>query len=539
MDDEDDKHKWFENVKKKEKGVNVDILPSDNVSLRASSSSTNNNVRNVTDGKSSTKWTSNYSISTYQDDFYTNRKITKGDYSRGQIVNDGKNRKLVYDNQKQKEILLNKIVSLKNKMNERVEFYNNNKTKIKRVEPKTQNDFKKRERYSYRERYYHWWYGWRTRTKTGTRLVNDIGKYNQYLKNKEIEIRELKDIDTNIDRIKSTFEIENAKLKKQLNDIPSIDMNSLPVKITNDGKYIGNTQTILANNSTIKGEWIEVEIPETVVVKKYEILPGKRDGTNELTPFPKDFYILGANDTNKWEILDSHFDYNPVYDTDNSPISFNIDNKKVYKYLRLVISSLNQSYIGFHGLGSASLSIFNVSGNLCYTLNKPCETFQSYINKNNIMSRIEGLTMMDASVDVLADLKEFNQKYQKYVKCTDITIPDSEKTDCTDTDENIQTVNDTYDKLMSDNGSIRKLKTAPLTTYMSSADFDTKHAKILQTHSEIIPLRKELDSKMKQLMDDKENIHTDYQTKYDATMYSSLVLSVVLTSSLYFIFKKL
>ena len=61
----------------------------------------------------------------------------------------------------------------------------------------------------------------------------------------------------------------------------------------------------------------------------------------------------------------------------------------------------------------------------------------------------------------------------------------------------------------------------------------------MKTHSEIIPLRKELDSKMKQLMDDEDNINSDYKEKYDATMYSSLVLSVVLTSSLFFIFKKL
>ena len=542
MDDEDDNQNWFENVQKSNTGVSVNIIPSDTISLRASSSSTDHNVRNVTDNKSSTKWTSNYSIETYKDDFYTNRKITKGDYSIGLIVKDGKNRKLAYDNQKQKDILMNKIVSLKNKMNKQVEFYNNNKTKIKRVEPKTQDDFKKKVKYEYKERYRHWLHGWRTRTKTSTKVVNDTEKYNQYSKNKDIEIRELNDIDTNINRIERAFKIEYAKLKKQLDDIPSIDVNSLPVSITNDGKYIGNKQTILANNSIIKGEWVEVEIPNTLVVKKYELLPGKRDGTNKLTPFPKDFYVLGANDTNKWEILDSHFDYKPVYSTDNSPISFNINNKRKYKYLRLVITSLNPAYTGFHGLGSASLSIFNVSGHRCYKLDKPCETFQTYSNKNNTMSRIEGLTMMEESVNVLADLKEFNEIYQKYTKCTDITLPDSAKSDCTEADKNKQTVIDVYNKLINADdisGSIQKLKSAPLNKYISSQDYETNHTNILQTHSEIIPLRKELDSKMKQLMDDEDNINSDYKEKYDATMYSSLVLSVVLTSSLFFIFKKL
>ena len=275
MDNKDEEEKWFKNINKSDTGSIVNIIPSENVRLRASSSNPSHIVRNLTDNNTSTKWVSNYTIGTYKDEFYTNRKITKGDYSRGQIVNDGKNRKLAYDNQKQKEILQNKIISLKNELNKQVEMYNNNKKRIKMVEPKTQKDFKKKIKYKYKERYRYWWY-WRTRTRIGTKWVNDTAKYNQYLKANDTKIRELKNIGNNIYRVKNSFKIEDAKLKAQLNDIPSIDVNSLPVKVTNDGKYIGNTKTILSNNSTINGEWVEVEIPNTVVVKEYELLPGKR-----------------------------------------------------------------------------------------------------------------------------------------------------------------------------------------------------------------------------------------------------------------------
>ena len=44
---------------------------------------------------------------------------------------------------------------------------------------------------------------------------------------------------------------------------------------------------------------------------------------------------------------------------------------------------------------------------------------------------------------------------------------------------------------------------------------------------------------MNKLMNDENDINADYREKYDKTMYYSLVLSVVLTSSLFFIFKKL
>ena len=584
MDDEDDNKKWFKNVQKSDTGVIVDIIPSDRVLLRASSSHTNHNVRNITDSNPDTKWTSNYSIETYKDDLYTNRKVTKGDYSRGEIVKDGKNRELLNDNQKKKDALRNKINSYSNAIKKFRSYYDRQKKTMKRLEPSNylyrdsvfigssrqitkdvpvNNDVIRPYQSTHvsdwsgeqvnvsivsyggqkyirakRINYHRAQDGWAAELRIPVYKIHWYSYYYWLNKERSSVERYNRIMDQNADSNKSYYNSLINNARQELNDTPDVNINELPVSITNDGKYIGTKQTILANNSTINGEWIEVEIPETVVVKKYEILPGKRDGTNELTPFPKDFYVLGANDTNKWEILDSHFDYKPVYDTDNSPISFNINNKKKYKYVRLVISSLNPAYTGFHGLGSASLSIFNVSGRRCYTLNKSCETFQSYNNKNNTMSRIEGLTMMDTSMEVLADLKEFNKKYQKYVKCADITLPDSAKSDCTDTDKNIQTVNDVYDKLMT-NGSIQKLQSVPLNKYISSAEYETKHTEILQTHSEIIPLRKELDSKMKQLMDDEDNINADYKDKYDATMYSSLVLSVVLTSSLFFIFKKL
>ena len=586
MDDEDNNKKWFTNIEKSDTGVNIDIIPSDRVLLRASSSHTNHNVRNVTDSNPDTKWTSNYSIQTYKDDLYTNRQITVGDYSRGEIVKDGKNRKLLNDNQQYKDSLRNKINSFRNAINQTTSYQNSLKKKMKTKHPSefqrtiytsayignsgkraksvyvdnlvwVQNSIVNRygdKFFVYIEKPNHirvlrtdWDGGWGDTglTVPVRRNVQDTAAYNRWYSNEWWTVyNHNKEIDRIINFSTKYYNSLINKAQNELNDTPDVNINELPVSITNDGKYIGikndgkytgNKQTILANNSTIKGEWIEVEIPETVVVKKYEMLPGKRDGTNELTPFPKDFYVLGANDTNKWEILDSHFDYKPVYDTDNSPISFNINNKKKYKYLRLVISSLNPANIGFHGLGSASLSIFNVSGNRCYTLNKSCETFQSYSNKKNTMSKIEGLTMMDTSMEVLADLKEFNKTYQKYVKCTDTTIPDSIKSDCTDADKDIQTVNNVYNTLTS---SLSKLKEAPLNKFIDRDAYETNHNKILQTHSEIIPLRKELDSKMKFLMDE-DNIYTDYKEEYDTTMYYSLVLSVVLTSSLFFIFKKL
>lgn len=540
----EDKNSWFKNINKSDTGTQIYIIPvlskTDQVVITSSSNYSNNPVMNATDNNPQTKWVSNYEMRTYKDNFYTNRNISTGSYSRGKIVDDGKNQKLFYDNQKAKETLRNKINSLQNELNKEVEIYNSQKQNIKNIPDKTQKDFMNRVVRTIRVRdYYHWWHGWRYKNVQVEEYYEDTTKYNQYLKQIK-DINQTRDnIDRTINNLKNTFNIEEAKLRKQLNNIPNIDVNSLPVNITDDGKYTGDTKTTLINNSVVKGEWIDVNVPDTITINRYELLPGRRDDDIEqLTPFPRDFYLLGSNEKDKWKILDSHFNYNPTYSDNNTPISFNIENKKRYKYIRLVISSLNPAYTGFKGLGSVSLSIFNLSGNQCYSLNKTsCETFQSYINNTN-MSNIEGLTMMNENINVLADLKKFNEKYSKYIKCSDITLPDNIKQHCTAEDRNIQTVNNAYSKLM-DNGSIQSLQSSALNQYSSTTEYENMKTSVLKTHSEIVPLRQELDTKLKSLMGDKASITTDYQNRYDSTMSTSLVLSVILTSSLYFIFKGL
>ena len=571
-----DNASWFKNIKKNDDGDNVDIIPSDKVLLRASSSHTNHNVRNLTDTESSTKWTSNYSIQTYKDELYTNRQITVGDYSRGEIVKDGKNRKLLNDNQQYKDSLRNKINSLRNSMNNDIKSYKSQLKDRWKLDPRDYIII----------RYINFgrsssntvgiWLGWDYRSylrPVYSIISNSEGRFSVEIKSRSLWVKRIDSRRTGwrglsvpvyqksrslYERAIAMVEPHNKKIRKLINgvyisyywkikevqnkldDTPDVNIHDLPLTVTDDGKYTGNKQTVLTNNSVIKGEWIDVKVPNTIVIKEYELLPGRRDNNPEqLTPFPKDFYLLGSNDTDKWEIIDSHFDYTPSYSDNNTPITFDINNKKQYSNIRLVIAGLNPAYTDFKGLGAVSLSMFNLSGNICYSLNKTsCETFQSYINNKN-MSTIEGLTMMDENINVLADLKDFNKKYSKYIKCNDITLSDNIKQDCT-SEDNIYSVNNAYSKLMdNDNGSIKILQNTLLNKYSTVAEYESMKKEVLKQYNEIVPLRQELDHKLKILTDDKNSFLADYSTNYDNTMYTSLGLSVVLTSTLYFIFKQL
>jgi len=463
---------WYTNISKNDKGIDVnvmDLFEKEIKEITASSNNTINILKNIADNNPLTQWSTRYETITLDDDFYVDRKVTKGGYSRGSIVKDGSNKQNVNDY----------LMGI-----------------------------------------------YQSRDAVQSNYNGEINALKQKEENNKIdsEIRELE--------AKFTSELNNlnSKISNKQEYI-----NNLPFKVRDDGKYTGNKQTILTNGSIIKGEWIDIILKSKLLINKYELLPGKREENGNLKPFPKDFYLLGTNN-NKWEIIDSHFDYTPVYYDDNTPIPFTLKNKKRYERIRLVISSLNPSNINYNGLGSLSLSIFNLYGNKCYTVNKFCETFQPYINKKN-MSKIEGLTMMDENIQVLEDLKQFSEKYNKYITCSDITLPENIRAGCSDEDKNIDTVNNAYNKLTTE--SITKLQNTPLNNFSTVAEYETTHNEIIKKHKEIVPLRKELDEKLRQLNAEEESMLNDYKLKYDNTMYTSLVLSVVLTSSLYFIFRKI
>ena len=322
-----DNTSWFKNIKKNDDGANVYIIP-------FADSNIDNNVI-----KSSSNYGNNTAMNVTDVNPRTKWVSSSSSYSRGKILDDANNKSIINNNQRKKDALQNDIQIFKRILNHVID----NATRKKR--------------------------------RAGGNNFWEVLYWNR-------------DIDRGIAITTSYYNSKINVIRTKLNNIPNI--NDLPLTITNDGKYIGNKQTTLTNNSVINGEWIDVKVPNTIIVKNYELLPGRKDDNPEqLTPFPKDFYLLGSNDREKWEILDSHLDYTPTYSDNNTPITFDINNKNKYTHIRLVISSINTAYTTFKGLGAVSLSMFNLSGNRCYTLNNTaCETFQSY-SKTRICRRLK------------------------------------------------------------------------------------------------------------------------------------------------------
>jgi len=99
-------------------------------------------------------------------------------------------------------------------------------------------------------------------------------------------------------------------------------------------------------------------------------------------------------------------------------------------------------------------------------------------------------------------------------------------------------------KLNDASNSIMKLKNAvdTLKSSLNSSETITSIPSIntlITTHNQIQNKRNELDLKMKEINHSNDSVYSMYKAKYDSTMYTSIILTILATSLIYYIFIKL
>lgn len=161
------------------------------------------------------------------------------------------------------------------------------------------------------------------------------------------------------------------------------------------------------------------------------------------------------------------------------------------------------------------------------------------------MNNVEGLTTLEAESTLLDQIIDFNKKYAKYVTCNDITMNPANKLNCSSIDFDYNTVQTAYSKILVQTsngtnvyGSILDVSNTRLSN-PSYAVYDASRVYIKNTYNnEILNLRSELDAKLKELNTNKDSISSEYKERFDSTIYSGLMITVLATSMLYYIFQR-
>jgi hypothetical protein len=72
--------------------------------------------------------------------------------------------------------------------------------------------------------------------------------------------------------------------------------------------YQGTVTTTISGNS-YKGDWLQIKMPNRIVLRHYVIVGSSSDGIS--SQGPRDFYIAGSNDGLIWVLVDSHTSIDP------------------------------------------------------------------------------------------------------------------------------------------------------------------------------------------------------------------------------------
>jgi hypothetical protein len=320
----------------------------------------------------------------------------------------------------------------------------------------------------------------------------------------------------------------------------------------NWGKYIGGGnpnnyfRTATITGQQIDGEWIEIKMPYKLQATRYTLLTA-----TECCPrrFPTKFTVLGANDGSGWTVLDKRdIDVDPrgKYNV-IEPVKFNISTKvQLFNTFRIVFEGSSyekdNNVMAISGIQIYGLyPTINISGQVENKIApRNMNNIRPYSIKS-IMNKKEGFSStMQSEEQLINDLNDFNAKYATYVNCKANT-----PTTCTQ-QETI--LNSAYDKIATfgnnntlSGGSLYDVagSIASINTYVTNTVADASFNDIKAKHQNVTKLRGELDAKLKELYVTDDSLAYEQQRIFDGTIYTSLIWTVLATTTLFYVFKKI
>ena len=149
------------------------------------------------------------------------------------------------------------------------------------------------------------------------------------------------------------------------------------------------------------------------------------------------------------------------------------------------------------------------------------------MNINKTIPNIEGLTTIDSGNSIVGyklinDINDFNEKYKSYLEC--VSVNKNKGNVCL---SNYNYVN-SYINILND------------TNLKVNVVYDNSNNHISMTYNNVIKNRNELEAKMKELYKTNDSLYnSEFRAKYDATMLSGIVWSILAGSVLYYAFMKI
>jgi len=158
--------------------------------------------------------------------------------------------------------------------------------------------------------------------------------------------------------------------------------------------------------------------------------------------------------------------------------------------------------------------------------------------------------MMNASLNLHEAINDFNEQYVKYIECNDNTLnPSNSVLNCSKEDMDKKLLEEKYKKIISydkdkkvDGGILYTLQSINLDeiTAKGIGEFDASHNEITDMYDgDIQELRNDIQTKMNYIQNKKHSISSDINNMYHYNQFGTIALSILATTTLYYVFFKL
>jgi len=130
--------------------------------------------------------------------------------------------------------------------------------------------------------------------------------------------------------------------------------------ITNSGTYTGSVTTVDANGTSYSGDWLQIQMPSSMVLSSYSIMPrsgleGARD--------PRTFWILGSRDGVTWFLVDSRGGIN-TWAGPQVVKTFTVTSAQAFTYFRMVIYQVGNASSGTTSQDSCQIAEWTLNGSI-------------------------------------------------------------------------------------------------------------------------------------------------------------------------------
>jgi hypothetical protein len=174
--------------------------------------------------------------------------------------------------------------------------------------------------------------------------------------------------------------------------------HTIPYYLTS-GLYTGPNKTPVINIGYIAGEWIQIQLPYSLYVTRYSIMP--RIGY--AGQFQKAWYLVGSNNGITWYTIDNRTDIVVSNTSIYYEYGNNYGNKNYYSYFRMIITEVGgvnvpatMSSIRLEGIGTTLQPTSSVYG-LIYDNAVPTMTSASTTISGNMPEILNGTYICTSS----------------------------------------------------------------------------------------------------------------------------------------------